>query len=106
MRLPILTFFLGFSIVASAAGASDTPSAAAIVVRNEMPVLSSDGVRVALVNHVPGNERAYGPDEMFFTADRFYKLRRIYAREVSISAGTVRLKMTAAQFRARNQNPD
>ncbi len=106
MRNIFLTLVLGLSIVTGNAHANDAPLDATIVVRNDMPVVSSDGARVAVVNHVPGNERAYGPDEMFFTADRFYKLRRIYAREVSVAAGTVRLKMTAAQFRARNQNPD
>jgi len=70
-----------------------------------MPVISSDGVRVAETGHVPNGQRAYGADEMFFTADVYYNLRRIYGREATVRGGSVHLRMTAAQFRARLQNP-
>lgn len=96
---------------AAPAGSSAPPEApavsgASITVRNNMAVISSDGVRVAETMHVPDNERTYAPDEMFFTADTTYRLRRIYAREVTVQGNTVRLKMSAAQYRARNQNPE
>lgn len=105
MRTPLAALALSL-LFATPAAAQSAPGASTILVKNDMPVLSSDGARVAVINHVPGGERAYGPDEMFFTADRYYKLRRIYGREATIAGGAVRLKMTAAQFRARNQNPD
>lgn len=91
---------------AAAPVAASASAGGALVVSNKMPVISSDGVRVAETMHVPGDTRAYGPDEMFFTADTTYRLRRIYAREVTVRGNSVHLKMTAAQYRARNQNPE
>ncbi|WP_292095291.1 hypothetical protein [Brevundimonas sp.] len=91
---------------APAPAEASAASGASITVRNKMAVMSSDGVRVAEVMHVPNNERVYGPGEMFFTADTYYNLRRIYGREATVSGDAVHLKMTAAQFRARLQNPD
>ena len=53
MRNIFLTLVLGLSIVTGTAHANDAPLDATIVVRNDMPVVSSDGARVAVVNHVP-----------------------------------------------------
>ena len=92
-----------------AAAAQSAPAASSeggIVVAEDMPVLSSDGVRVAVVKHTTTGGTSYAPDKTFFTADRYYRLRRIYGREASVSGGAVHLKMTAAQYLARNQNPD
>lgn len=69
-----------------------------------MPVVSSDGVRVAEVAHLY-RRTAYGPNDTFFTLAPMQLLRRIYGREAFIEGGQVKLRMTAAQFRARNQNP-
>lgn len=69
-----------------------------------MPVLSSDGVRVAEVAHLYG-QTACGPNETFFVLAPLQLLRRIYGREAYVDKGQLRLRMTAAQFRARNQNP-
>lgn len=92
---------------ASAQAAAPAPAqSGGVLVRNGMPVVSSDGVVVGDVMHVPGEQKVFGDDETFFTADNTYRLRRIYGREVTVSGGTVRLKMTAAQYRARGQNPD
>lgn len=113
----ILSFVAAAAVTLSAAPAFSASSAsepapalpsqgAVLVLRNKMPVVSSDGVRVAEINHVTGSEQAFGPDKMFFTADRYYNLRRIYGREATVKGGIVHLKMTAAQFTARNQNPD
>jgi len=81
-------------------------SSGGVLVRNGMSVVSSDAVVVGDVMHVPGEQKIYGDNETFFTADNTYRLRRIYGREVTVSDGAVRLKMTAAQYRARGQNPD
>lgn len=81
-------------------------SAQSLTISNDMPVITSDGVRVAEVNHVAGGTRAFGPEETFFTADPTYKLRRIYGREAFVEGGAVRLRMNAAEYKARNQNPD
>ena len=81
-------------------------SEGSIVVAEDMPVISSDGVRVAVVKHTTTGGVIYAPDKTFFTADPYYRLRRIYGREATVSGGAVRLKMTAVQYRARNQNPD
>lgn len=78
----------------------------AIIIAENMPVISSDGVRVAEVNHTGTGGTRYGPDQTFFTADPYYRLRRIYGREASVRGGAVHLTMTATQYRARNQNPD
>ncbi len=85
---------------------TQTPSEGTIVVAEDMPVITSDGVRVAVVKHTTTGGTSYAPDKTFFTADPYYRLRRIYGREASVSGGTVHLKMTAAQYRARNQNPE
>lgn len=69
-----------------------------------MAVVSSDGVKVAEVAHLYG-KIAYGPNETFFTLAPIQVLRRIYGREAFVEDGQVKLRMTAAQFRARNQNP-
>lgn len=69
-----------------------------------MPVVASDGVRVAEVAHLYG-QTAYGPNETFFTLAPLQLLRRIYGREAYVEKGQLRLRMTAAQYRARNQNP-
>lgn len=69
-----------------------------------MPVVSSDGVRVAEVAHLY-RRTAYGPNDTFFTLAPMQLLRRIYGREAFVEGGQVKLRMTAAQFRARNQNP-
>ncbi len=95
IAISLLTAVLSFAAQASA-----------LTIRNDMPVITSDGVQVAEVNHVTGGEKAFAPDETFFTADPFYRLRRIYGREASVTGGAVHLKMTAAQYKARNQNPD
>lgn len=77
-----------------------------LVIRNKMPVIASDGARVAETIHVNGAEESFGPDRTFFTTDQYYRLRRIYGREATVRGGSVHLKMTAAQYRARNQNPE
>jgi hypothetical protein len=69
-----------------------------------MPVVSSDGARVAEVRHLY-RRTSYGPNETFFTLAPLQVLRRIYGREAFVQDGQVRLRMTAAQFRARDQNP-
>lgn len=91
---------------AAAQASSAAPAVGPVTIRNDMPVISSDGVEVAKAAHITGGEKTFGPDEMFFTADRYYSLRRMYGREVYVAGGAVRLRMTAAQFRARHQNPD
>lgn len=100
------TVQIAFTIFALVLPSGTLAETASITLRNDMPVISSDGVEVAQVNHVTGGERAFGSDETFFTADRYYNLRRIYGREAQVAGGAVRLKMTAAEFRARSQNPD
>lgn len=102
MRAAIIALAIGGFALANPASAQ----AAGLALGNKMPVITSDGVQVAEVMHVPDGGRSFGPDETFFTADSTYMLRRIYGREASLSGGEVRLKMTAAQFRARRQNPD
>jgi len=72
--------------------------------RNGMAVVSSDGVTVAEIAHIY-QRPDYGPDATFFTEDRYMNLRRIYGREAFVEGDRVRLRMTAAQFRARSQNP-
>lgn len=69
-----------------------------------MPVVSSDGVQVAEVAHLY-RRTSYGPNDTFFTLAPLQLLRRIYGREAYVEDGRVRLRMTAAQFRARSQNP-
>jgi|GEM_PF-1537887 len=81
-------------------------SGASIALRNKMPVITSDGVRVAETIHVDGGEETYAPNQSFFTTDQYYRLRRIYGREATVRGGSVHLKMTAAQYRARGQNPE
>lgn len=73
--------------------------------RNGMVVVSSDGVVVGDVMHVNGEVQAFQADETFFTADSTYRLRRIYAREAQVRGDRVVLTLTAAQYRARGQNP-
>ncbi|RZJ45786.1 MAG: hypothetical protein EON87_06650 [Brevundimonas sp.] len=85
---------------------TNVPAVGPVTVRNDMPVISSDGVEVARAAHITGGEKTFEPDEMFFTADRYYNLRRMYGREAYVAGGAVHLRMTAAQFRARHQNPD
>jgi hypothetical protein len=80
------------------------PSKGVSGLANGMPVVSSDGVRVAEVAHLYGRT-AYGPNETFFTLAPLQLLRRIYGREAYVEKGQLRLRMTAAQFRARSQNP-
>ncbi len=87
----------------NAAPASEDPRDT-IVLRNGMPVLSSDGVRVAETIHI--YDAAYVGDHSFFTTDTTYRLRRIYPREAEVRGGSVHLRMTAAQYRARSQNPE
>lgn len=89
-----------------AQAASETPAAGSIVVAEDMPVITSDGARVAVVKHTTTGGTTYAPDKTFFTADPYYRLRRIYGREADVRGGAVHLKMTAAQYRARNQNPE
>lgn len=86
--------------------APQTPAKDAIVVAEDMPVITSDGARVAVVKHTTTGGTSYAPDKTFFTADPYYRLRRIYGREATVRGGAVHLKMTAAQYRARNQNPE
>lgn len=85
---------------------SQAPAAAQGIsgLSNGMPVVSSDGVRVAQVAHLY-RRTAYGPNDTFFTLAPMQLLRRIYGREAYIEGDQVKLRMTAAQFRARNQNP-
>lgn len=73
--------------------------------RNGMAVISSDGVTVAEIAQ-SSRQPDYGPNATFFTEDRYMNYRRIYGREAFVEGDTVRLRMTAAQFRARSQNPD
>lgn len=96
---------------AVAQDAAPTPPAAAAAeaqgvkgLRNGMAVISSDGVTVAEIAHTY-QRPDYGPNATFFTEDRYMNLRRIYGREAFVEGDTVRLRMTAAQFRARMQNP-
>lgn len=73
--------------------------------RDDMAVISSDGVKVATTAHI-SNEPDYGPEDSFFTSDvGVFMERRIRGREAYVEGDTVRLRMTAAQFRARGQNP-
>ena len=95
---------------AMAQDAAPTPPAAAEAqgikgLRDGMAVVSSDGVTVAEIAHIY-QRPDYGPNATFFTEDRYMNLRRIYGREAFVEGDTVRLRMTAAQFRARSQNPD
>jgi hypothetical protein len=109
---PIIAVTL--ALAAPAEAFQDRPPASASVspVRSEgvsglakgMPVISRDGVKVAEVAHLYGKS-AYGPNETFFTLAPVQLLRRIYGREAYLEKGQVRLRMTAAQFRARSQNP-
>ncbi|KQY89685.1 hypothetical protein [Brevundimonas sp. Root1423] len=69
-----------------------------------MAVVSSDGVRVAEVRHLY-RRTSYGPNDTFMTLAPLQVLRRIYGREAFVEDGQLRLRMTAAQFRARSQNP-
>jgi hypothetical protein len=96
--------------VAAPAGDAPTDGAAAaggaIVVAEDMPVISSDGARVAVVKHTTTGGTTYALDKTFFTADPYYRLRRIYGWEATVRGGAVHLMMTAAQYRARNQNPE
>ena len=85
---------------------SQTPVEGTIVVAEDMPVITSDGARVAVVKHTTTGGTNYAPDKTFFTADPYYRLRRIYGREATVRGGAVHLKMTAAQYRARGQNPE
>lgn len=96
----------GSALTPAPALAQSIPAVGPITVRNDMPVISSDGVEVAKAAHITGGEKTFGPDEMFFTADRYYNLRRMYGREAYVAGGAVHVRMTAAQFRARHQNPD
>jgi len=75
-----------------------------LVLRDKMPVISSDGVRVAETIHILS--AGYAADHSFFTTDTTYRLRRLYPHEVIVRGDTVHLKMTAAQYRARTQNPE
>lgn len=86
--------------------APQTPAKGTIVVAEDMPVITSDGARVAVVKHTNTGGTDYAPDKTFFTADPYYLLRRIYGREATVRGGAVHLKMTAAQYRARGQNPE
>ncbi|RZJ18427.1 MAG: hypothetical protein EON91_05355 [Brevundimonas sp.] len=72
---------------------------------NGMAVISSDGGRVAEIAWA-SKPTDYGPNQTFFTEDRYMNYRRIYGREAFVEGDTVRLRMTAAQYRARSQNPD
>lgn len=72
--------------------------------RNGMAVISSDGAHVAEIAWA-STRFDYGPSETFFTEDRLMNYRRIYGREAVVEGDKVRLRMTAAQFRARMQNP-
>lgn len=81
-------------------------SGGVLTVRDHMPVVSSDGVRVAETMHIINGEHSYPADLSFFTADSTYMLRRLYPHEVEVRGNTVHLKMTAAQYRARSQNPE
>ena len=97
--------------ISSTAQGYDTPVAergieGTIVVAEDMPVITSDGARVAVVKHTTTGGTNYAPDKTFFTADPYYRLRRIYGREATVRGGAVHLKMTAAQYRARGQNPE
>ena len=69
-----------------------------------MAVISSDGVRVAEIAHLYGRT-AYGANDTFFTLAPLQLLRRIYGKEAFVEGGQVKLRMTAAQYRARSQNP-
>jgi hypothetical protein len=89
-----------------AQSAPETPVEGTIVVAEDMPVISSDGARVAVVKHTTTGGTNYAPDKTFFTADPYYRLRRIYGREATVRGGAVHLEMTAAQYRARGQNPE
>jgi hypothetical protein len=90
----------------ASSGSGSGEDGSVIIIAENMPVISSDGVRVAEVNHTSTGGTRYGPNQTFFTADPYYRLRRIYGREASVRGGAVHLKMTATQYRARNQNPD
>jgi len=72
---------------------------------DHMDVITSDGTRVAETLHVINGRHTYGADQSFFTADRYYALRRFYPDEATVRGNAVHLRMTAAQFRARLQNP-
>lgn len=89
---------------AQAQSASPAPVQGISGLSKGLPVLSSDGARVGEVAHLYGRT-AYGPNDTFFVLAPLQLLRRIYGREAFIENGQVKLRMTAAQFRARNQNP-
>jgi len=97
--------------LASPAVAQQRPSAPAapavsdtITLTRGMPVRTSDGVVVAETAHIYG-DGVYSGDKSFFTLAPLQLLRRILPREAYVEGGEVRLRMTAAQFRARSQNP-
>lgn len=82
------------------------PAPAVLRLRTGMKVYASDGVLVAETAHIPSPIGFYEPNASFFTVqERPFMERRIYAREAWLDGDVVRLRMTAAQFRARGQNP-
>ncbi|MFJ6025350.1 hypothetical protein ACIQC9_12240 [Brevundimonas sp. NPDC092305] len=88
----------------AAPAAADTPGGIRGL-RTGMAVISSDGVTVAKTAHIY-NRPDYGAEDSFFTSDvGVFMERRIRGREAYVEGDTVRLRMTAAQFRARQQNP-
>jgi len=93
-----------------AAPATPAPAAAAAAqgisgLRNGMAVISSDGVTVAKTAHIY-SQPDYSAEDSFFTSDvGVFMERRIRGREAYVEGDTVRLRMTAAQYRARSQNP-
>lgn len=89
---------------ATAPTATPAPAQGISGLAQGMAVVSSDGVRVAEIAHLYG-KTAYGPEETFFTLAPMQLLRRIYGKEAFVEGGQVKLRMTAAQYRARNQNP-
>ena len=85
--------------------AAPAASSGGMTLVDHMDVITSDGTRVAETLHVINGRHTYGAEQSFFTADRYYALRRFYPDEATVRGNAVHLRMTAAQFRARSQNP-
>lgn len=97
---------LALSALLLAPQSAPAPASESITVQDGMPVISSDGVTVAKTIYVSKPAQTYVAEKSFFTVEeRIFMLRRIYPREAWVEGNTVRLRMTAKQFRARSQNP-
>lgn len=87
----------------SAATVEAPPVSQSISLSDDMQVYSSDGVLVAKTYLF--RDEAYSGNDSFFVEAPHFLLRRIYPREAYVDGSVVRLRMTAAQFGARQQNP-